>query len=198
MAYSSCAAAVAANIAIDCDSPIVSGYTGRGVLVQIADAPTIVKDATNPRKVKSITLASGKKFIAIDNVFAAPFEGSNKSSNGDSGRIAYNKTFVVRIPARGADVSKQIVEPMVNSPLGFIAILEKKDKVLDGGFEVIGLQNGLKVNADGVSQDEAANGGDAVLTLSTSENFFECTFIGSGTDYTTALEDFEDMLSGSF
>lgn len=199
MAYTPCAASVAANIAIDCEAPIAAGFTGRAVLIPWEYAPTIVRDATNTRKIKSVTLASDQKFIAVDNVFTAPFEGTNKALNADNGRRAYAKTYSFRVPTRGAEASKQIVEPLANSPLGFIAIVEKKDKVADGGYEVIGLDAPLYVNADGVSQDEAANGGDVVITMSCVESHFENTFIGSDSDYASAKEDFETMyLTNSF
>ena len=46
MAYTSCAADIADNIAQDCASPIVPGYTGRGILINLSDAPTFTVSGT--------------------------------------------------------------------------------------------------------------------------------------------------------
>lgn len=192
MAYTPCTSAIAANIAMNCANPNVGGYTGRGVLVPIADAPTIVVDSENPRILTSITPASGKKFVAVDNVFAEPFTGSSTASANDSGRILFNKTIAMRVPLRGAGVSKDIIEPLTQAPLGFMLVAEKKDKVGDGSYEVIGYLQGLKVNGDGISRDESANGGDISVTMSCSEQWFECTMFD--TNYATTKASFETML----
>lgn len=199
MAYTPCAASVAANIAIDCENPIENGYTGRAVLIPYEYAPTIVTDADNTRKVKSITLSSGQKFIAVNNVFTDPFTGSNKASNADSGRRKYGKTFAFRVPRRGADTAKEIIEPLANSALGFIAVVEKKDKTNDGSYEIIGLNSPLYVNADGLSQDESANGGDISVTMSSIESKWENTFVGTDSTYATAKTAFDEMYTtGAF
>ncbi|HOH75467.1 MAG TPA: hypothetical protein PKW38_06810, partial [Paludibacteraceae bacterium] len=142
MAYTPCTSAVAANIVKNCTSPIVGGYTGRGILVPLDKAPTFSVSASNPRTIVSISLAVNDKFIAIDNVFTDPFAGTTKASNGESGSIKHTKTFAFRIPQRGSDISK-IVEALEQSPLGFVAVLEKKDRVGNGSFEVIGYQDAL-------------------------------------------------------
>jgi len=192
MAYTPCTSAVAANIVKNCTSPIVGGYTGRGILIPLDNAPTFSVSATNPRTITAV--AMGQKFIAIDNVFTDPFAGTTKASNGESGSIKHTKTFAFRIPQRGSDISK-IVEALEQSPLGFVAVLEKKDRVGNGSFEVIGYQDALKVNADGVTQDETANDGATNVVMSCSEHFFEVVLFD--TSYATTLAAFEDMLANS-
>ena len=196
MAYTPCTSAVAANIVKNCTSPIVGGYTGRGILVPLDKAPTFSVSALNPRTLTAIALGVNDKFIAIDNVFTDPFAGTTKASNGESGSIKHTKTFAFRIPQRGSDISQKIVEALVQSPLGFVAVLEKKDRVGNGSFEVIGYQDALKVNADGVTQDETANDGATNVVMSCSEHFFEVVLFD--TSYATTLAAFEDMLRNSF
>ena len=196
MAYSPCTSAVAANIVKNCTTPIVGGYTGRGVLVPLDKAPTFSVSATNPRTITAIAMSVNNKFIAIDNVFTDPFAGTTKASNGESGSIKHTKTFAFRIPQRGSDISRDIVEALENSPLGFIAVLEKKDRVGNGSFEVIGYQDALKVNADGVTQDETANDGATNVVMSCSEHFFEVVLFENS--YASTLTAFEEMLSNSF
>ena len=193
MAYTPCTSAVAANIVKNCTSPIVGGYTGRGILVPLDKAPIFSVSAANPRTLTGIALGGNNKFIAIDNVFTDPFAGTTKASNGESGSIKHTKTFAFRIPQRGSDISRDIVEALENSPLGFVAVLEKKDRVGNGSFEVIGYQDALKVNADGVTQDETANDGATNVVMSCSEHFFEVVLFD--TSYATTLAAFEDMLA---
>ena len=194
MAYTPCTSAVAANIVKNCTSPIVGGYTGRGILVPLDKAPTFSVSATNPRTLTGIAMGGTDKFIAIDNVFTDPFAGTTKASNGESGSIKHTKTFAFRIPQRGSDISK-IVEALEQSPLGFVAVLEKKDRVGNGSFEVIGYQDALKVNADGVTQDETANDGATNVVMSCSEHFFEVVLFD--TSYATTLNAFEAMLANT-
>ena len=196
MAYTPCTSAVAANIVKNCTTPIVGGYTGRGILVPLDKAPTFSVSASNPRTITAISLAANNKFIAIDNVFTDSFAGTTKASNGESGSIKHAKTFAFRIPQRGSDISRDIVEALEQSPLGFVAVLEKKDRVGNGSFEVIGYQDALKVNADGVTQDETANDGATNVVMSCSEPFFEVVLFD--TSYATTLAAFEAMLAAAF
>ena len=196
MAFTPCTSAVAANIVKNCASPIVGGYTGRGILVPLDKAPTFSVSAANPRTLTAISLAVANKFIAVDNVFTDPFAGTTKASNGESGSIKHAKTFAFRIPQRGSDISRDIVEALEQSPLGFVAVLEKKDRVGNGSFEVIGYQDALKVNADGVTQDETANDGATNVVMSCSEHFFEVVLFD--TSYATTLAAFEAMLAAAF
>ena len=195
MAYTPCTSAVAANIVKNCTTPIVGGYTGRGILVPLDKAPTFSVSAGNPRTLTGIAMGGTNKFIAIDNVFTDPFAGTTKASNGESGFMKHDKTFAFRIPQRGSDISRDIVEALENSPLGFVAVLEKKDRVGNGSFEVIGYQSALKVNADGVTQDETANDGATNVVMSCSEHFFEVVLFD--TSYATTLAEFEAMLAAS-
>ena len=196
MAYTPCTSAVAANIVKNCTTPIVGGYTGRGILVPLDKAPTFSVSAANPRTLTAISLAVANKFIAIDNVFTDSFAGTTKASNGESGSIKHAKTFAFRIQKRGSDISRDIVEALEQSPLGFVAVLEKKDRVGNGSFEIIGYQDALKVNADGVTQDETANDGATNVVMSCSEPFFEVVLFD--TSYATTLAAFGTMLAAAF
>lgn len=193
MPYTSCAADVAANIAKNCAKPIVGGYTGRALLFPVDQNPTIVVNAENPRILTSISPSASHKCIAVDNVFAEPFSGSQTASGADSGYMQFTKTFSFRVPLRGAGNSKDIIEPLANNALGFIAVIEKKDKVGDGSYEVVGYLDGLKANADGITRDEAANGGNVVVTMSCVENWFEVSMFD--TDYATTKSAFDTLLT---
>lgn len=196
MAYTSCAASIAANISRDCAHPLVGGYTGRGVLIAWKDAPTFTQDASNARIIESITLGSGVKVAVIDNVWANAFDGSNKASNGDNGIVNFTKQFAFRVPLRGAATAQDIIEPLANAPLGYIAVLEKNDKVGDGSYEVVGFEQGLKATADGLTQSESENGGAWSVTMQCTENFAE--YVLFDTNYTTTKAAFEALIANAF
>ena len=136
------------------------------------------------------------KLAVIDNVYPSAFNDSNTQSNADNGRFVYNKTFAFRIPLRGAGVSKDIVEPLADAPLGYLAVLEKKDRVGDGSYEIVGYGQGLTVNPDGIMRNENENGGDIVVTMSCEEQYFEVTFFD--TNYATTKAAFETLMASSF
>ena len=196
MAYTSCITNIAQSIQGSCDSPIVPGYTGRGVLIDLSKGATWTVDATNPRIISAIAVTSPTKFVAIDNVWTDSFTGSNTASNADNGRNSFTKTFTFRVPLRGAAVSKDIIEPLMNSSLGFAVVLEKDDRCGDGSYEIVGYLKGLKANADGITRNEYENGADWMITMSTTEQFAEVVLFD--TDYATTQAKFDAMLANTY
>lgn len=197
-----CLTEIAASIEQNCAKPIVAGYTGRAVLIPWSVAPTFTTDSTNPRIITAITLPTGAKVVGVNNVMADPFSGTSKASSADSGFIRINKTLALKIPQRGAAASKDIVEPLLNSAEGFLIVLEKRDKVGDGSYEIIGYQSPLKCNADGLTHSESENGGCWSATMSCTEVWGEvvlCVPAGSGTtSYDETKEAFEDLLEEAY
>lgn len=195
MAYTRCAQNLVQNIAANCASPIVGGYTGRGVLIPLSVlTPTIVQDNDNPRLVTTLSV-SATGVVVVDNVFADPFTGSTTAGNADSGRPMYTKTMAIRIPLRGGAVSKDIIEPLFNSPEGFIGVFEKKDKSGDGSFEVIGLQQAMKGDIASLTRDESANGGDWSVNVVSVEPWAEVTLVGEDKTYASAKAAFEALIA---
>lgn len=197
MAYASCAATISDNIAKDCDKPLVPGYTGRGVLIDLSGNPTITQSGTNPRTIMAVSLGTGVKCAVIDNSFGGqPLNGTNVQSNTDDGMMKYRKTVVVQIPQRGSEISKAVVEPMSQNKLGYMAILEKKDRSGNGSFEVVGFEQGLTANEDGITRNEYENGGCTVATLSCNESMYEYVFFD--TDYETTKTAFDALVALGF
>lgn len=194
----SCIGNIAGNIGLNCDSPIEGGYTGRGVYIPMEAVPVPTIDANNPRIVTAFALATGAKVVAIDNEGSAPFSGSTTTGNADAGYTRFVKQIAgLRLPERGADFAKNVLEPLVKSGRGGILILEKVDRVGDGSFEVIGLQSPAKVtDPSTVTRDESANGGAWAVTLQSNEVYAETVFFD--TDYATTLAKFEALLAQAF
>lgn len=192
-----CVSTIAGNIGLDCEHPIEGGYTGRGVLIPMESNPVLTRDAENPRIIKSITLAENAKVCVVDNAGAAPFDGSSTTGNNDAGFPKFTKAMALRILARGAKSSKDVIEPLVKSGRGFIGIFEKVDQVGDGSFEVIGAQSQLKcADPATFTRSETANGGAWSGTLQCSEHWAELVLFD--TDYETSLAAFEALLAKGF
>lgn len=186
----SCFGEVMASIAPDCNNPLVGGYTGRGVLIPSDSITAVTASSSNPRILESITADT---VIGIENAVVTPFDGSTTASTADDGKMSFGKTISFRVPLRGANTAKDIIEPLAYSTTGYVAVVEKKDKVGDGSFEIIGYNQGLKVNADGIQRNENENGGDVSVTMSCTEGWFEATLFK--TDYATSKGLFEALLS---
>lgn len=192
-----CVSTIAGNIGLDCEHPIEGGYTGRGVLIPLESNPTLTRDAQNPRIIKSVSLAGDAKLCVVDNAGATPFDGSSTTGNNDAGYPKFTKAMSLRILARGAAASKDVIEPLVKSSRGFIGIFEKVDQVGDGSFEVIGAQSPLKcADPATFTRSETANGGAWSGTLQCSEHWAELVLFD--TDYETSLAAFEALLAKGF
>ena len=192
-----CVSTIAGNIGLDCEHPIEGGYTGRGVLIPMESNPVLTRDSQNPRIIKSITLAENAKVCVVDNAGTAPFDGSSTTGNNDAGFPKFTKAMALRILARGAEASKDVIEPLVKSGRGFIGIFEKVDQVGDGSFEVIGAQSPLKcADPATFTRSETANGGAWSGTLQCSEHWAELVLFD--TDYETSLAAFEALLAKGF
>jgi len=192
-----CVSTIAGNIGLDCEHPIEGGYTGRGVLIPMESNPVLTRDATNPRIITGITLAENAKVCEVDNAGPAPFDGSSTTGNNDAGYPKFAKAIALRILARGAAASKDVIEPLVKSGRGFIGIFEKVDKVGDGSFEVVGAQSPLKcADPSTFTRSETANGGAWSGTLQCQEHWAELVLFD--TDYETSLAAFEALLAKRF
>lgn len=175
--YASCIENIARSIGMDCQNPLIGGYTGRGVAIPWQFIQSVTQDTTNPRKVLAIALTESAVVCAIDNAgITTPFEGSTTTGSNDTGFAQFVKVVSGRILTRGADVSKDLVEPLVKSAQGFVVILEKQDKVGDGSFEVVGLKSPAKcVDPSTVVRNENENGGAVAFSLQSTEPWFEVT-----------------------
>lgn len=194
----SCIGNIAGNIGLNCESPIEGGYTGRAVLIPMEAVPQLTQDAQNPRIVSAIAIASGAKVVAVDNEGTTPFDGSQTVGNNDAGYVRFAKSVVVRMPERGADFAKNVIEPLVKSGRGFVGVFEKVDRVGDGSFEIIGAQSPLKVvDPSTVQRTESTTGGGAwQATMQSTEVYAETVLFD--TDYATTLAKFEALLAQSF
>lgn len=191
MAYTPCNAAITANIQIDCARPLAGGYTGRALLIPLSPAPTFTYNGSNAQIIEAVTMAGASKMVAVENFSEQPFSGTGSASNAEGAVMRHTKTFQFDIPKRGAEVSKNIVDPLTRLPLGFAIIAEKQDKT----YEFIGAERGLRVNADGVTSDAYTRDGATQIVASCSQYNYEYEFLD--TDAATTQTKFETYLAAT-
>lgn len=192
-----CVSTIAGNIGLDCTNPLEGGYTGRGILIPLEANPVLTRNAQNPRIIEAIAIDEDANVCAVDNAGSAPFDGSSTTGNNDAGYVKFAKAMAMRVLARGAAASRDVVEPLVKSGRGFIGIFEKVDRVGDGSFEVIGALSPLKcTDPSTATRSETANGGAWNVTLQCQETWAELTLYK--TDYSTSLALFEALLEKAF
>lgn len=166
------------GIGIDCNNPLEAGYRGRALLYD-ANGVTITRDAQNPRRIVAVTPKSGYSAIQIDNVNLQPFAGSATTGNGDAGYPKFQKTLVIQVPRRGADVSRKVIEPLAFGR--FVALVEMEQQTKDGAVQVLGSNQALRVtDPSTITRQEDANGGAWSVTLQCTEQYAECTLYGTG------------------
>lgn len=185
-------AELARSIALECTTPLNGGSKGRAVYIPYSAISAVAVSSSNPRVITAVTLKEGEKCVAINNTTnGQPFGGSTTTGNTDAGRARYVKLFSFLVPLRGADVSKDTIEALVNDPEGGLIITEKADKRGMGSFEAIGLQSAAKIDPTTVNRDEYANGGAWAMSAGCTEDFAECNLFA--TDYETTKELFDDL-----
>lgn len=189
MAYTPCAANLAANIQISCSNPPQPGFTGRGVLIDKNDATiTATIDGTNPRIFTNIAVESGDKVCVVDNVWRNPFDGSSRALNVENGIPVYDLSLSVRIPLRSADAAMNIIEPLAKST--FVGIFES----VDGKYLVYGYYGIFQASEQ--TQNEGENGGAVVANMTSQEPYFCCELFDTDTETTKAL--FEALMAKAF
>lgn len=178
---------------MDCDKALTKGWTGRAVYIPWSVNPVPTFDGTNPRIVKS--LGTPSTVVGIYLPTTDPFNGSSVAGNADNSRVMYTKNFAVLVPAHGADVAKNTIEPLMKSAEGGIIIAERKDKRGLGSYVMIGVQDPAKVDPASYSRNETDNGGAAAMTFTCVEDFEEYNFFD--TDYATTKAAFDTLFAAA-
>ena len=192
-----CVSVIAGNIGLDCTNPLEGGFEGEGILIPLEANPVLTRSAENPRIIEAIAIDEDANVCLVDNTGAAPFDGSSTTGNNDAGFVKFTKALALRVLARGAKTSRDIVEPLVKSGRGFIGIFPKTDRVGDGSFEVIGALSPLKCTDPAtVTRSESANGGAWSVTLQCQETWAELTWFK--TDYATTRALYEALKAKAF
>jgi hypothetical protein len=160
-----------------------------GLIINRADIDwsAVTYDASNPRIVKGITMATGKTPFVIYNQRnnPLPFDGTQTEYNGDTDQ--YDKTVQFYFEGIGGEASEDVVEPLKGGD--YVVLLQRKDHRGDGSFQLFGMQAGLKAT----TQTQNESDGYWLMTLTGSEPSAEVSFFD--TDYATTKAAFDTLLA---
>jgi hypothetical protein len=181
------------SIKQDCEKPIVFGYLDTALFFNFSDV-NFAANAINYRQKTAVTIKTGAKPFAIYNPANIPFQGVQEEAVFDGIRPAYNKTVTFTVPMRGANASKDVIEPILKNREGFVVILACKDKVGDGSFPIIGSESGAVCTVQTRNNSDKAQGGEWQITL-VEESVPSGEITLFDTDYETSLAEFDRVLA---
>ena len=194
-----CFDVISKSVLQNCTAQEAAGFTGRAVILQWIDNPTITVSATNSNMITSIELPALKKGIEVDNAnFIDPFSGSNYTANTDDGSRKILKSFTFKVPLRGSEVSRKLLEGMFFDNFGGSGAIVVAEKIVNGvgKYSVIGYKSPFLINQDGLKQDEYADGAAFILTGSCKERAIEVELFD--TDIATTKTAFEALLDNCY
>jgi hypothetical protein len=188
-AFTPCLGVISANIDEDCDSPRVIGYEDTAVIVNRSDIDwtAVTFNSSNKRIVEAFALVSGKVPYVIHNprLSNPSFNGTQTALNADTRN--YTKTLQFYYKGIGGEAAANVVEPLAKGE--YVAILQRKDHVGDGSFQIFGLQNGIYATEQ--VQDETT--GYWLMTMAIDEPYAETSLFN--TDYATTKAMFDALVA---
>lgn len=188
-AFTPCLGVISSNIDEDCDNPRVIGYEDTAIIINRSDIDwtALAYAAGNKRIVETIALAAGKTPFVIFNprMADASFNGTQTALNADTRH--YTKTLQFYYKGIGGEAAMKVVEPLAKGE--YVVILQRKDHVGDGSFQIFGLQNGIYATEQ--VQDEAT--GYWLMTMAIDEPYAE-TVLFKG-DYATTKAVFDALVA---
>lgn len=188
-AFVPCSASLSGNIASDCANPRVKGYEQLGLIFNWDDVDwsNVTYDAQNPRIIKAFTLKQSKKPFALYQNKNNPtnFNGTNTTYNAETD--SYDKTLQFYFEGIGGDDAADVVEPLKGG--NYVALLPRKDHRGNGSFQFIGVQSGIKANAQVQEEDT----GYWLITMVGSEPSAEVAFFD--TDYATTKSAYDALVA---
>lgn len=188
-AFTPCLGVISANIDEDCDNPRVIGYEDTAVIVNRSDIDwtSVTYNSSNKRIVERFAVLTGKSPFVIYNPRLADvsFNGTQTALNADTRH--YTKTLQFYFKGIGGAAAANVVEPLAKGE--YVVILQRKDHIGDGSFQIFGLQNGIYATEQ--VQDETT--GYWLMTMAIDEPYAETVLFK--TDYATTKTDFDALLA---
>lgn len=188
-AFAPCIGTLADSVTQDCDNPRIAGYEDVALIFNRADIDwtAVTVDAGNNRIVTGLSMVNGKKPFVVYNpkMAEAPFNGTNSEFSSDVDR--YTKQVLFYYKGIGGAASKNVIEPLKSGQ--FVMLLQRKDHIGDGSFQLVGYQSGLTATAQVLNEEN----GYWSMTMETSEPSAEVSFFD--TDYATTKAAFDALLA---
>ena len=187
------------DILNDCDNKPTTGLEVNAVIIdrESLDYQATTKDAANDSLITNLVCKSSKAGVQIQGLKQLNYADSEVVVDGES----YNK-FKHGFAARISDLTatnRQVINDMVNTPHGYVVVIEKKWKGLDSesAFVVLGFDNGMFI-AEGREATNEADG-TFVFKLASEDAALEpdSPKIVLETDYATTKTAFDGGFAGS-
>ena len=142
-----CNANINDNIQDNCENPMFSGMEAGAYIFNKGDISDIVTSEDNSNLIVDFTLKSGKRGYFIINQRNNPFTGTNTAVEVGDYRNTFTRTVSLFIPMDGADVVKNIIDPIANGR--FVVVLHNQyvNANQDNEFPIFGLDRGLVVSS---------------------------------------------------
>lgn len=197
MAITKCNGTVTKNVAPDCAKEWVAGLLDTAIAWHFSDLE-LTYDAANKNKITGYTVRSGAKPFAIYADEKMPFADASTTVNTETVKNTYNKTIPFTMPIGGAEASKEVIDPIVQSTEGFIVFAKTKNKVADGAVVVFGSHTGL-ICSEGTRNYTDPNLGAAFKSTMTETGASSetVTFVGDDATptYATVMAAWDEMMA---
>lgn len=183
-----CEYLVGKDITANCANIIRPGVQQVGYIINKGDIASV---AEVDGVVQGITLKSGKKAYQIQQVGQQPFNGTGAEMQQGDFVNTINKSVSFVVLDNSPEVSKDIIEPLLNGE--FVVIFENKYSVeaSQNAFEIVGLENGARATA--MSQNKYENQAAWSVELTERETPVANKFVWK-TDYASTKEILEALL----
>lgn len=192
-----CDSLISANIAQNCESPLVAGLEKEGVIINREDIDFAASKITG-NVISQLVLKSGKKAYKISQPSAAPFTGTQTTMAAGT----YHNTFTHNVGFVVLDNTPSVINNVIDGLANgtFVVILENKAKsagteASGQEFQVYGYHQGL--HASELTQEkysEDTEGGWACV-MEESKAPLAAVFFSAGS-YSSTRSAIESMLSG--
>jgi len=142
-----CNANINDNIQDNCENPMFSGMEAGAYIFNKGDISDVVSSEDNSNLIVDFVLKAGKRGYSIINQRNNPFTGTNTAVEVGDYRNTFTRTVSLFIPMDGADVVKNIIDPIANGR--FVVVLHNQyvNDEQDNEFPIFGLDRGLVVSS---------------------------------------------------
>jgi len=142
-----CNANINDNIQDNCENPMFSGMEAGAYIFNKGDISDVVSSEDNSNLIVDLALKAGKRGYFIINQRNNPFTGTNTTVEVGDYRNTFTRTVSLFIPMDGADVVKNIIDPIANGR--FVVVLHNQyvNDEQDNEFPIFGLDRGLVVSS---------------------------------------------------
>lgn len=160
-----CQSLIAADIASNCENPLVRGMESDGIIINRSDIDFTgtVFNSTDTNIIETLVLKTNKHGYAVQQDGSTPFTGTNTALATGTYRNTFTNQVALVVLNNDPDVVRNVIDGLANGE--FVCILKNKNKGTSGKaeYQIFGYYQGLRATEianDKYSED--TDGGWAV------------------------------------